>query len=74
MILCREKPPSPWFAWFPVKTECGATVWLEYVERVWDAETNFRILAAWDPGDYDGAWRYTRVAPMPQAGPPQRAP
>ena len=22
-----------WFAWYPIKTECGTNVWLEYVER-----------------------------------------
>jgi len=30
-----------WFAWYPIKTECGTNVWLEYVERrvsetIWD--------------------------------------
>jgi hypothetical protein len=49
---------APWFAWYPVTTLGGRSVWLRRIERRWNAETNFRILTSWDPGDYDGAWEY----------------
>lgn len=47
-----------WFAWRPVQTLSGRWVWLRTIERRWNPNINFRILAAWDPGDYDGAYEY----------------
>lgn len=30
----------PWFAWFPVRVESGAVVWMRWVERGWDNDIN----------------------------------
>lgn len=46
-IIEREKYRSPfgkewqrWFAWYPIRTESGQTIWLEEVEwRYWDGMT-----------------------------------
>ena len=60
-----------WFAWFPVRAEDGTLVWLETVQRRWDAQCYFDIIHPDDPGDYRGGWEYRARAPAvttPPAG------
>jgi hypothetical protein len=58
LINRRDGKWHNWFAWHPVLTEARDVAWLASVQRRWDAEANFRVIHACDPGMCDGGWEY----------------
>lgn len=58
--LNKKKIPNngSWFAWYPVKTEDGWLVWMDWVTRVW----NYEKFYPWRPPQSRyGGWDYYKA-------------
>jgi hypothetical protein len=46
------------YALLPTKFQSGRWVWLQWIERRWNPETNLRFIHQDDRGEYHGDWEY----------------